>query len=230
MAGLTVAERLLEVRERIADAERRFGREPGSVSLLAVSKRHDQALIREAAARGQRAFGESYVQEALGKLPVLADLDLSWHFIGRIQTNKTRVIAEHFDWVHGLTDERHARRLDAQRPPGLAPLSACIQVNLSGEPSKAGVAPDALAAMLAACRGLSRVRMVGLMCLPAPSPDFDTQRRAFADLRELRDRLADPELPLSTLSMGMSADLEAAIAEGATIVRIGTAVFGARES
>jgi pyridoxal phosphate enzyme (YggS family) len=168
------------------------------------------------------------VQEALAKRPELDELPLRWHFIGRIQGNKTAEIAAAFDWVHGLCDLRHARRLGSQRPPQLAPVRACVQVNLSGEASKGGLAPDQVGDFIGACDDIEGISIEGLMTLPAPSDDLDAQRRPFAALRELRDRLARPQRPLPTLSMGMSDDLEAAIAEGATIVRVGTAIFGPR--
>lgn len=228
--GTEIADRLARVRERIAAAEARYGRAPDSVTLLAVSKVQPAAAIVEAQAAGQTAFGESYVQEALDKRAALAELPVEWHFIGRVQTNKSRDIAARFDWVHGLCDLKHARRLSEQRPTEAGPLPVCVQINLSGEASKAGLAPDALPGFLDACEGLDGIRLRGLMTLPAPSEDLATQRRPFAALRELRDRVARPGLPLSTLSMGMTADLEAAIAEGATIVRIGTAIFGPRPS
>jgi hypothetical protein len=229
-----VAGRLAAVLAQLRDAERRYGREPGSVRLLAVSKVQPAAKIAAARAAGQRAFGESYVQEGLDKMAALARLDaalaadLEWHFIGRIQGNKTRDIAEHFDWVHGLCDLRHARRLGEQRPPRRGPLACCVQVNLSGETSKAGLQPAAVADFIAACRGIAGIDLRGLMVLPAPAETLDAQRRPFAELRRLRDRIASADLPLPVLSMGMSDDLEAAVAEGATIVRIGTAVFGPR--
>jgi hypothetical protein len=223
-----IADNLARVRERISTAEARYGRPPGSVALLAVSKVQGAERIAAAHAAGQTAFGESYVQEALDKQTVLADLPLVWHFVGRVQTNKTRDIAAHFDWLHSLCDLKHARRLAAQRPAAAAPLQVCVQVNLSGEASKAGLPPEDAAALIDACRGLSGIAVAGLMTLPAPADDLATQRRPFAALRELRDGLATPDLPLTTLSMGMTADLEAAIAEGATMVRVGTAVFGPR--
>jgi len=223
-----IAARLEEVRARIRDAAIGAGRSPESVRLVAVSKLHDSAAIRAAFAAGQRAFGENYVQEALDKQAALADLPIEWHFIGRIQANKTGAIAQRFDWVHGLCDVGHARRLSAQRPAGAPPLHACIQVNLSGEPSKAGVQPAAVPDLLDACADLPGIRVVGLMTLPAPVEGLELQRRPFRALCELRDRLATPEQPLHCLSMGMSDDLEAAVTEGATLVRIGTAVFGPR--
>lgn len=224
----TIADNLARVRERIGSAEARYGRPPGSVALLAVSKVQGAERIAAAHAAGQIAFGESYVQEALDKQATLAALPLMWHFIGRIQTNKTRDIATHFDWVHGLCELKHARRLGGQRPAAAGPLLVCIQVNLSGETSKAGVAPEAVGELIDACRGIEGIAVQGLMTLPAPADALADQRRPFAALRTLRDRLATPELPLATLSMGMTADLEAAVAEGATMVRIGTAIFGPR--
>lgn len=223
-----VAERLTVVRERIAAAEARFGRPAGSVRLLAVSKVQPPEKLRAAFAAGQRAFGESYPQEAEDKQDRLADLDAEWHFIGRIQSNKTRALAERFAWLHSLADLRHARRLGAQRPGALGPLRCCVQVNLSGEASKGGIAPDALAGFVAACDEIGGLRLEGLMTLPAPAEGLAGQRRPFAALRRLRDTAATPERPLATLSMGMTDDLEAAIAEGATMVRLGTAVFGPR--
>lgn len=224
----TIAARLAAVLERIRSAEQRFARAPGSVRLLAVSKVQGEAKMRQAYEAGQRAFGESYPQEAFIKMGALADLDIEWHFIGRIQGNKTREIAAGFDWVHSLCNLRHAQRLNAQRPPNKDPLSACIQVNLSGEATKAGLHPDQVSDFLDVCAELERIHIRGLMVLPAPSSEFAEQRLPFSRLRELRDRLATPGRPLSLLSMGMSDDLEAAVAEGADMVRIGTAVFGPR--
>ncbi len=223
-----VAERLARVRARIRAAALRAGRDEGAVSLLAVSKKKDAGQIRAAHRAGQRAFGENYLQEALEKMESLGDLDLEWHFIGRIQSNKTRQIAEHFAWVHSLWDLRHAHRLSEQRPAGLPPLKACVQINLDGEASKGGLDSDAVGAFLTACVGLEKLDIVGLMALPAPAEDESAQRLPFRALRALRDRVATPDRPLEVLSMGMSDDLEAAIAEGATLVRIGTAVFGPR--
>lgn len=224
-----IAMRLRDVRERMAVAAARAGRAPESISLLAVSKTFGSEAVRAAYGAGQRAFGENYVQEALGKIAQLADLtDIEWHFIGRIQANKTRQIATHFHWVHGLVDFDHARRLSEQRPAGWPPLQVCIQVNLSGEDSKAGVAPREVGDLIAACATLQGLRVRGLMALPAALEGEAAQRVPFRALRALRDRLAMPGLPLECLSMGMSADLEAAILEGATLVRIGTAIFGGR--
>ena len=224
-----LAARLDLVLHRIRAAERRFGRPPGSVALVAVSKKQETAKIRAAFAAGQTAFGESYPQEAIEKMNALATPEARWHFIGRIQGNKTRQIAERFDWVHSLCDLKHARRLSEQRPAGRPPLPACIQVNLDAEPSKAGLAASQVADFIRTCAGLPRLRLAGLMTLPTPADTEEAQRRPFRKLRRLRDSLATPELPLDTLSMGMSTDLEAAVAEGATIVRVGTAVFGPRE-
>jgi len=231
MTPNAIAQHRNQVLARIQAATERAGRPAGSVVLIAVSKKQSAAAIRAAHAAGQRAFGESYLQEALDKQVRLADLgDIEWHFIGRIQSNKTRQIAAHFDWVHGLADLGHARRLSEQRPASRPPLNVCLQVNLSGEASKGGVAPDAVGALLEQCRELPGLRVRGLMTLPAPSEDETEQRRPFRALRELRDRLATPDCPLDVLSIGMSDDLEAAILEGATQVRIGTAVFGARST
>lgn len=223
-----VAQRLEAVRQRLRQAEVDHGRPPGSVTLLAVSKTHDAESIRAAWAAGQRRFGENYLQEALDKMARLADLPIEWHFIGRLQANKTRPIAERFAWVHSLCDPQHAQRLNDQRPPELPPLNVCVQVNLDGEASKAGLPPERVAELLERCRNLPRLRPRGLMTLPAPTPDPVAQRRPLRQLRELRDRLARPEWPLDCLSMGMSDDLEAAVAEGTTLVRIGTAIFGSR--
>lgn len=224
----TVAERLDRVRARIRTAESTAGRPRGSVQLLAVSKTQPAELVRQAWDRGQRAFGENYLRDALAKMDELAELELEWHFIGGIQSNKTRQIAERFAWAHGLSDAKHARRLNAQRPEQLPPLNVCIQVNVSGEVSKGGLDPEALAPLVDVCSELPRLRLAGLMAIPAPADTAAEQRAPLRRLRELRDRLARPGLPLETLSMGMSGDLEAAITEGATLVRIGTAIFGPR--
>lgn len=224
----SIPDQLAAIRARILAATREAGRPPESVGLIAVSKYQSADAVRTAYAAGQRAFGESYVQEALDKQAQLADLAIEWHFIGRIQTNKTRPIAAGFDWVHGLADPGHARRLSEQRPAGRPPLKVCIQVNTSGEGSKGGVAPTAVADLLAACAGLAGLQVVGLMTLPAPAADPRRQREPLRALRLLRDQLATPRQPLDCLSMGMSDDLEAAVLEGATLVRIGTAIFGPR--
>ena len=216
------------VRERIANACAAAHRPADSVRLVAVSKTFAAAAIRAAAAANQRDFGENYLQEALPKLEALRDLGLAWHYIGPIQSNKTAAIAEHFDWVHSVEREKVARRLSEQRPAGLPPLNICLQVNVSGEASKSGVAPEAAPALAQAVAALPGLKLRGLMAIPEPSDDAALQRRRFAALRELRERLNAGGLALDTLSMGMSADLESAIAEGATMVRIGTAIFGTR--
>ena len=219
--------RLENVHERLHKAEAACGRSAGSVELLAVSKTRSADEIRELYRLGQHSFGENYLQDAEAKIELLQDLPLSWHFIGRIQSNKTRPIAEQFDWVHSLASLKHARRLSEQRPPQLPPLNVCLQVNTSGESSKDGHSPEELAQLLDDYRQLPNLRVRGLMTIPAPAEGED-QRLPFRLLRQLRDRLASPSHPLETLSMGMSNDLEAAVAEGATMVRIGTAIFGPR--
>ncbi len=224
MADVTTC--LAEVRRRLRVCASRYGRDPDSVGLVAVSKRQPVAALRAAFAAGQRAFGENYLQEALEKHRALADLaGLEWHFIGAIQSNKTTDIAQAFDWVHTVDRARIAERLSARRDPGREPLNVLVQVNISGEASKAGVAPAELPRLLEHVAGLPRLRLRGLMALPAPEPDFPRQRAAFAALAALAR--AAP-MALDTLSMGTSEDFEAAIAEGATLVRIGTAVFGPR--
>lgn len=212
------------------------GRAPDGVRLLAVSKTHPAALVAEAYAAGQADFGENYVQEAIEKMEALVqrlgpDLArrLEWHLIGPLQSNKTRLVAERFAWVHTLEREKIARRLSEQRPPGAAPLKVLIQVNLSGEASKSGVAPQEVSALARAVADMPRLELHGLMAIPEPSDDPAVQRARFRPLRELYERLQQEGFALDTLSMGMSGDLEAAIAEGATLVRVGTAIFGARE-
>jgi hypothetical protein len=203
-----------------------------SVTLLAVSKTFGADAVRRAFDAGQRAFGENYVQEALDKIAALADLrpQIEWHLIGPLQSNKTRPVAEAFDWVHSVDRLKIAQRLSEQRPAGLPPLQLCLQVNISGEASKSGLAPDEVPALAQAVAALPRVRLRGLMAIPEPAGDFAAQRAPHRALRELLAALNDRGLALDTLSMGMSADLEAAIAEGATIVRVGTAIFGGRAS
>lgn len=224
----TIFANLQAVKRRINDACSLAGRDPATVTLLAVSKTFPPALLRAAYAAGQRAFGESYVQEALPKQAALADLDIEWHFIGPLQSNKTRHVAEHFSWVHSLDRLKIAERLATQRPRELAPLNVCVEVNVSGEASKSGCAPDEAAALCRAVVALPRLRLRGLMTIPAPSANPDDARPQFARLRALYERLNQQGLMLDTLSMGMSDDLEAAILEGATIVRVGTAIFGER--
>ena len=225
----SIAANLQAVRARIARAAQAAHRAPGNILLLAVSKTIPAERIAEAHAAGQRAFGENHVQEAVEKITVLATLPLDWHFIGPIQSNKTRLISQHFGWVHGVERERIAERLNAARPEGMAPLNVCIQVNVSGEASKSGVAPGDEVKLAEAIARLPRLRLRGLMAIPEPTADVMLQRRRFALLRELKDRLRARGHALDTLSMGMSDDFEAAILEGATIVRIGTAIFGARK-
>jgi pyridoxal phosphate enzyme (YggS family) len=223
-----IPDRLGRVRERIAQAARASGRSPDEVALLAVSKTKPASDLLAAYNAGQRAFGENYLQDALPKIRALRQPDIEWHFIGRIQSNKTADISRHFSWVHGLDRLRHAERLSAQRPMDLPPLQVCLQVNLSGEASKGGAKPDELSDLASAVARLPRLRLRGLMTMPDPDSDLVTQRAAFARLRSLLDGLRTQGLELDTLSMGMSADMEAAIAEGSTIVRIGTDIFGAR--
>lgn len=206
-------------------AVRASGRNPDDVTLVAVSKTFPADAIRAAAACGQRHFGENYVQEARAKQEQLTDLDLVWHFIGPIQSNKTREIAGHFDWVHGIEREKIARRLSEQRPAGMPPLNACIQVNVSGEASKSGVSPDEACELAGQLSRLPGLKLRGLMAIPEPEGD---PRPRFRLLRELMSGLNAVGLELDTLSMGMSGDFELAIAEGATLVRVGSAIFGKR--
>lgn len=213
---------------RIARAAEAAGRDVAEVRLLAVSKTWPADSVREAAAAGQRAFGENYVQEGAEKVDALAGLGLEWHFIGPLQSNKTRLVANRFAWVHSIDRLKIAERLSAQRDAHLPPLEVCIQVNVSGEASKSGVAPGELPELAHAVAGLPRLRLRGLMAIPEPTSDVALQRARFATLRQLRDQLNADGLALDTLSMGMSDDLEAAIAEGSTMVRVGTAIFGSR--
>ena len=223
-----IARRLAAVIARIRDAEQRFQRREGSVTLLAVSKTHPADHIAEAARAGQQRFGENYVQEAIRKQELLSGHNLEWHFIGPIQSNKTRRIALHFAWVHSVDRLEIAQRLSNQRPRELRPLNVCLQVNICGEPTKSGLLPHELAATAEAVAELPRLRLRGLMTIPAPEADFERQRQPFARLREARDTLITRGVLLDTLSMGMSDDIEAAIAEGSTLVRVGTAIFGPR--
>jgi pyridoxal phosphate enzyme (YggS family) len=227
----TIASRLQQVEQRIARACAAAGRGVDSVTLLAVSKTFAAGRLREAHAAGQRRFGENYVQEALAKMEALADLNprIEWHLIGPLQSNKTRAVAERFDWVHSIDRLRLAERLSAQRPPALGPLQVCLQVNISGEASKSGLAPQEVGAIARAVVRLPNLRLRGLMAIPEPRDDAVAMRRPHRALRELLVALRGQGLTsLDTLSMGMSADLEAAIAEGATLVRVGTAIFGER--
>jgi PLP dependent protein len=229
-----IARNLQAVIDNIVASEHEAHRAAGSVQLLAVSKTFGPESVLEAVQGGQLAFGENYLQEGLDKIRALSgatptpDQALEWHFIGPIQSNKTRPIAEHFDWVHTVEREKIAQRLSDQRPDSLSPLNICLQVNISGEASKSGAAPHELAALAHAVAKLPRLRLRGLMAIPEPEDDFNKQRAAFARVRELYDMLRAEGLALDTLSMGMSGDMRAAILEGATIVRVGSAIFGAR--
>ncbi|OYU08245.1 MAG: YggS family pyridoxal phosphate-dependent enzyme [Pseudomonas sp. PGPPP1] len=222
----TIADNIGLVSQRIRAAADAVQRDANSIHLLAVSKTKPAQAVREAYAAGMHDFGENYLQEALGKQAQLSDLPLSWHFIGPIQSNKTRAIAENFAWVHSVDRLKIAQRLSEQRPADLAPLNICIQVNVSGEASKSGCTPADLPALANAINALPRLKLRGLMAIPEPTEDRAAQDAAFATVRELQASL---NLPLDTLSMGMSHDLESAIAQGATWVRIGTALFGARD-
>ncbi|WP_248918307.1 YggS family pyridoxal phosphate-dependent enzyme [Pseudomonas entomophila] len=222
----TLAENISAISARIDNAAKAAGRDPASIQLLAVSKTKPASAIRAAHASGLRDFGENYLQEALTKQQELSDLPLIWHFIGPIQSNKTKAIAEHFDWVHSVDRLKIAQRLSEQRPANLPPLNICLQVNVSGEDSKSGCAPAELPALAQAVSALPGLHLRGLMAIPEPTDDRAAQETAFATLRQLQEQLG---LSLDTLSMGMSHDLEAAISQGATWVRIGTALFGARD-
>ncbi len=226
---------IAKLHRRVSLAAEKIQKRPEEITVLAVSKTRPAEDIRIAHACGLTAFGENYVQEALEKISALADLDLSWHFIGPIQSNKTQAIATHFHWVHSIDRQKIARRLSEQRPPEMPPLQVCLQVNISGEDSKSGVEPKQLQALAEAVLSLPRLQLRGLMAIPAAATDEREQRRAFAALRELLDEL-NAHLPpaaagqaLDTLSMGMSGDLEAAIIEGSTLVRVGTDLFGKRQ-
>ncbi|AJP58591.1 YggS family pyridoxal phosphate enzyme [Pandoraea vervacti] len=230
----TIAANLDDVLSRISRATADAGRPAGSVRLLAVSKTFGVQAVRDAVAAGQRAFGENYVQEALDKIAALAGetpgaQPLEWHFIGPLQSNKTRAVAEHFDWVHSVDRLKIAQRLSAQRPTDMPPLQVCLQVNISGEASKSGVTPEEVPAVARAIAALPNLALRGLMAIPEPEDDPARQRAPFRAVRVLFDTLRAEGLMLDTLSMGMSGDLEAAVAEGATMVRIGTAIFGARD-
>jgi PLP dependent protein len=230
---MSIAENISKIRLAIGQAAAQHGRNPASVLLLAVSKTFGAEAVIDAANAGQNAFGENYLQEALDKQQAVQtlrpDLALEWHFIGPIQSNKTRPIAEHFAWAHAVDREKIARRLSEQRPSNLPPLSICLQVNVSGESSKSGVAPTEVLALAQAVATLPGLQLRGLMAIPEPTEDVESQRKPFALLRALQHQLTEAGIPTDTLSMGMSADMDAAIAEGATIVRIGTAIFGKRD-
>ncbi len=223
-----IADNLQAVHARISNAAAAVGRSPESVRLLAVSKTWPLACVLDAAEAGQRAFGENYVQEGIEKIAAVSGRNLEWHFIGPLQSNKTKQVAEHFDWVHSIDRLKVAERLSAQRPAYLPALQVCVQVNVSGEASKSGCAPDQALALCRAVAALPGLQLRGLMAIPEASDDMAAQRIPFRKLRELSEHVRTAGVPLDTLSMGMSHDLEAAVAEGATIVRIGTAIFGER--
>jgi len=225
---IRVTENLKLIRDLLKESALDADRDPESVRLLAVSKKQPLEKILEAVAGGQRDFGENFVQEGVDKIEALAEKGLTWHFIGHLQSNKTRIVAEYFDWVHTIDRLKVARRLSEQRPAERPPLNICLQVNVDNEASKSGLRIDQVAGLAAACRDLPGIRLRGLMCLPAIRDDFESQREPFRRLRELADALRADGLPLDTLSMGMSGDFRAAIFEGATLVRIGTALFGER--
>ena len=232
----TISSRLQQVRVRIRTACEAASREPDAARLLAVSKTFGADAVRAAAEAGQRAFGENYVQEGVEKIAALRDsgLDLEWHCIGPLQSNKTRLVAEQFDWVQSVDRLKIAERLSAQRPEHLAPLQVCVQVNIDAAPSKSGVAPQQALELCAAIAQLPRLNLRGLMCIPDPDAmDKEASGQAFISAKALFDEIASAQLPgarhFDTLSMGMSADLEAAIAGGSTMVRVGSAIFGARD-
>jgi len=224
-----IHDNLQAVRGRIAHAAAAAGRDPRSVTLLAVSKTHSAALVEQALAAGQRAFGENYLQEAVEKMDALAGRAVEWHLVGPLQSNKTRLVAARFDWVQTVEREKIARRLSDQRPAGIAPLNVLIQVNVSGEASKSGVAPQEVADLARKISSLPNLKLRGLMAIPRPTADTALQRANFRQVREIFEKLKKEKFALDTLSIGMSDDMEAAIAEGATLVRIGTAIFGTRQ-
>jgi pyridoxal phosphate enzyme (YggS family) len=228
----TIADKLQQVHFRIVTACTAYGRDPATVRLLAVSKTFSPEALRAAHAAGQRDFGENYVQEAIGKVEALADLraDLQWHCIGPLQSNKTRVVAEHFDWVHSVDRLKIAQRLSEQRPADLAPLQLCLQVNVDGGANKSGVAPGEALALAREVAALPKVRLRGLMAIPEPAEGFEAQRDLFLRASALFEEIRAAGIPLDVLSLGMSADLEAAIAAGSTLVRVGTAIFGGRDA
>ncbi|MDX1498512.1 MAG: YggS family pyridoxal phosphate-dependent enzyme [Woeseiaceae bacterium] len=226
---IRVTENLGVIRDLLAEAAREAGRDPATVRLLAVSKKKPASLVAAAAGAGQLEFGENIVREGVDKIAAVGRDDLVWHFIGTLQSNKTKDVATHFDWAHSVDRLKIAKRLSDQRPADLPDLNVCIQVNVDAEASKSGVAPAALGDLARAVAALPRLRLRGLMCLPAIRDGLAAQREPFARLRRLKDELADSGLETDTLSMGMSDDFRAAILEGSTIVRIGTAIFGSRD-
>ena len=223
-----IADNLHAVRARIAQACTQAGRPVDAVQLLAVSKTFGPEAVQQAFDAGQRAFGENYIQEAVEKIAALAELPIAWHCIGPIQSNKTRLVAEHFQWAHTVDRLKIAQRLSEQRPAHLPPLQVCIQVNVDGGPTKSGVLPDEALALARAVAALPRLQLRGLMCIPEPAPDFAAACAVFTRVRGLFDALNSVGLALDTLSMGMSADVDAAVASGSTLVRVGSAIFGAR--
>lgn len=221
---------LSNVKTQIQQLSLRYNRPPGEIKLLAVSKTFPAERIREVYDLGQRAFGENYVDEALDKINTLPDLDIEWHYIGPIQSNKTRKIAENFHWLHSLASEKHARRLSTQRPADMPPLNVCIQVNVSHESSKSGINDEEVSALATMVQDLPGLCLRGIMGIPAKTPNIEQQRQAFSSLAKMYKRLRATYENVDTLSMGMTGDMEAAIAEGSTILRIGTAIFGARKT
>ena len=223
-----IANNLANVQQRIASAAENAQRDPQTIALLAVSKTKPIEMIEEAYAAGQRCFGENYLQDALPKIEALGELDIEWHYIGRIQSNKTRPIAENFSWVHAIDSVKHAQRLNEQRPDNLPPLNCCIQLNLSGEDRKGGIQPDTLIETATAFNDLPHCRLRGLMTMPDPDSSAEQQQAVFHQLADCLSELSNLGFSVDTLSMGMSGDLEMAITEGSTMVRIGTDIFGAR--
>ena len=228
MEAGTISDNITKVSRQVSTAADTYGRAADVIRIMAVSKTRPPCEVRAAAACGIVDFGENYLQEALDKIEACRDLDLSWHFIGPLQSNKTRAVAEHFDWVHSIDREKLLRRLNDQRPGDCGPLNVCIQVNISAQDSKAGVLPSDLEPLLAVAAAQPRLALRGLMAIPAPAAEFAAQRAPLDALAELFSRARERYPSLDTLSMGMSADLEAAVAAGSTIVRIGTAIFGPR--
>ena len=225
-----IVENIKSIQQRIHAAEQKYGRKTGSVSLLAVSKSHPISAIRQALASGQTNFGENYLQEAIGKISSLTEDEIIWHFIGPVQSNKTRQLAEHFDWVHSLDREKVAKRLSQARSTDLSPINVCIQVNISEEKSKSGISPSDISKFTDYLLKLPGLRLRGLMVIPEAHSEYQQQRRSFQKAFDLFQQLVKSGFELDTLSMGMTDDLEAAIAEGSTLVRIGTAIFGPRQA
>lgn len=226
---MDVAQNIASIKKHIQEMEALYHRQPGSVFLLAASKKQSIEKMQQALLAGQYAFGENYAQEALSKMAILTDKRIEWHFIGSIQHNKTKKIAEHFSWVHSVSKKEIAERLNTQRPPHLPPLNICLEVNISHEKTKSGVLDTDLLSLAEFCLTLPHIRLRGLMAIPAPRTEWLEQRAELSKLRLLFEALIKKNLPLDTLSMGMSHDMDAAIAEGTTMVRIGTTIFGTRE-